>query len=86
MGVCEAHGSCFSWSAHLLLAVCAVLSLAFLVVTARCSLRTVLTGMKPEVRCTTVASVVSLFVGVEKKTWPISHFCDRVNQDTCGQS
>ena len=63
-----------------------VLFLAFLVVTARCSLGTVLTGMKPEVRCTTVASVVSLFVGVEKKTWPISHFRDRVNQDTCGQS
>ena len=47
--------------------------------TATCSLGTVLTGMKPEVLCTSVASIVSLFIGVEKKTWPISHFCDRVD-------
>ena len=38
------------------------------------------TGMKHEVRCTSVASVVSLFVGVEKKTWPVSHFCDRLDR------
>ena len=35
--------------------------------------------MKPVACCTSVASIVSLFLGVEKKTWPISHFCDRVN-------
>ena len=50
-------------------------SLTFLVE----SNQTVLTGMKPEVRCTSAASVVSLFLGVEKKTWPISHFSDRVD-------
>ena len=36
--------------------------------------------MKPEVRCTSVASVVYLFIDVEKKTLPISHFHDRVEQ------
>ena len=66
---------------HVVLICCLlyVLSLAFLVVTARCSLGTVLTGMKPEVRCTSVASVVSLFVDVKKKMWPISYFCNWVN-------
>ena len=48
--------------------------------TARCSLGTVLIGLKPQVRCTAVASVVSVFIGVEKETWPISHFCDRVDR------
>ena len=36
--------------------------------------------MKPEVRCTSVASVVYLFIDIEKKTLPISHFHDRVEQ------
>ena len=31
-------------------------------------------GMKREVHCTSLASVVSLFIEVENKTWPISHF------------
>ena len=48
--------------------------------TARCSPGTVLIGMKPEVHCTSVASVVSLFIGVGKKTWLISHFRDRVDR------
>ena len=30
--------------------------------------RTVLIALKPEVHCTSVASVVSLFIGVRKKT------------------
>ena len=33
--------------------------------TARRSLRTVLISMKPEVHCTSVASTVSLFIGIE---------------------
>ena len=39
----------------------------------------VLIGMKLEVRCTSVASVVSLFIGVVKKTWPVSHFRNQVD-------
>ena len=38
--------------------------------------------MKPEVHCTSVASVVSIFVGSEKKTWPISHFHDSSRSTT----
>ena len=44
--------------------------------TVRCSPGTVLIAMKPEVHCTSVASVVSVFIGIGKKTWPISHLCD----------
>ena len=29
---------------------------------------------------TFVVSLVSLFIGVKKKTWPVSHFCDRVDR------
>ena len=47
--------------------------------TVRRSYGTVLIGIKLEVRCTSVASLVSLFIGVEKKTWPVSHFRDRVD-------
>ena len=39
-----------------------------------------LIGMKPEIHWTSLASVVSLFIGVENKTWPISHFCDWVDR------
>ena len=35
--------------------------------------------MKLEVHCTSVASLVSLFVAVEKKTWPVSHFCNMLH-------
>ena len=64
-----------AFNSTLLLSVtCFVYRLWLFSLTVRCSLRTVLTGMKPEVRCTSVASIVSLFVDVGKKTWPISHF------------
>ena len=66
--------------AKCLFVACCVYRLWLFSLTARCSLGTVLTGMKPEVRYTSVASVVSLFVGVEKKMWPISHICDRVDR------
>ena len=58
---------------------CCVYRLGLLSPTARCSLGTVLTDMKPEVHCTFVASAVSLFIGIEKKMRPISRFCDRVD-------
>ena len=48
--------------------------------TVRRSYGTVLIGIKLEVRCTSVASLVSLFIGIEKKTWPVSHFRDRVDR------
>ena len=54
----------------LLCSLLRVLSLAFLDDTPR----TVMIAMKLEVHCTSVASAVSFFIGVRKKTWPISHF------------
>ena len=48
--------------AECLFVACCVYRLWLFSLTARCSLGTVLTGMKPEVRYTSVASVVSLFV------------------------
>ena len=63
----------------LLCSLLCVPSLAFLV-DSETQLRTVLIAMMPEVHCTSVTSVVSLFIGGGKKTWPISHFCDRVDR------
>ena len=62
----------------LLLAVCTRFWLFLL--TVRRSYGTVLIGMKLEVRCTSVASLVSLFIGIEKKTWPVNHFRDRIDR------
>ena len=59
----------------LLCSLLCIPSLAFLV-----DSETVLIAMKPEVHCTSIASVVSLFIGVGKKNWPISHFRDRVDR------
>ena len=42
--------------------------------------------MKPEVHCTSVASVVFVFIGVGKKTWPISHLRDRVDRQPSGRT
>ena len=50
-----------------LFVVCCVYRLWLFSLTASCSLGTVLIGMKPEVYCTSVASVVSLFIGAQKK-------------------
>ena len=50
----------------LIVACCVCLFL----LTVRHSLRPVLICMKSELRCTSVASVVYLFIGVEKKTCP----------------
>lgn len=63
----------FTQNPYLLLVV---YRLWLFLLTVRCSLRTVLIPMKPEVRCTSVASIVSLFIDIEKKMWPISHFRD----------
>ena len=65
--------------AECLFVACCVYRLWPFLLTARCSLGTVLIGMKPEVHCTFVASVVPLLIGIVKKVWPISHFLDRVN-------
>ena len=72
--------------AERLFVACRVYHFWLFSLTVRCSLGTVLIGMKPEVRCTSVASVVSLFIGVEKKTWPISHFRNRVDRQPTGFS
>ena len=63
-----------------MLAVCTRFWLLSL--TVRRSFRTVFIGIKLEVRCTSVASFVSLFIGIEKKMWPVtvSHFRDRVDR------
>ena len=37
-------------------------------------------AMRPEVHCISVASVVSVFIDVGKKTWPMNHFRDRVDR------
>ena len=47
---------------------CCVYHLWLIMFTANLSLGTVLIGMKLEVCCTSVASVVSLFIGIKKKT------------------
>ena len=51
---------------------CCVYRLWFFSLTVRRSYGTVL--IKPWVCCTSVASLVSLFIGVEKKTWPVTDF------------
>ena len=56
---------------HLFVACC-VYRLWLFSLRARFSLGTVLISMKPEVCCTSVGSAVSLFIGVEKKMWPIT--------------
>ena len=75
---CYKNSSMTQLFAERLFVACCVYRLWPFWLTARCSLGTVLIGMK--VHCTSVASVVSLFIGVEKKTWPISHFHDRVDR------
>ena len=52
----------------------------------RCSLGTVFIRMKPEIRCTSVSSLVSLLIGVEKKTWPIVTFAIESIDDLHGLS
>ena len=59
---------------------CCVYRLWLFSLTVRRSYGTVLIGIKLEVRCTSVASLVSLFIGFEKKTSPVSHFRDRVDR------
>ena len=78
LGKCrEAHRTSFQRNAYC--AYC-VYHVWLFSLTVRHSYGTVLVGIKLEVCCTSVASLVSLFIGVEKKTWPVSHFCDRVDR------
>ena len=49
------------------------------------SLRSVYIFIKPKGRCTSVVSTVHLLIGVEKKTWLISHFLDRRDRQPPGQ-
>ena len=62
--------------------VCCVYRLWLFSLIARHRLGTVFIGMKPEVSFTSVASLVSLSIGVEKKTWPVQQIADVLQQDS----
>ena len=72
----------FTEDAYLLCVMCTVFGFARWL--ARHSSRFLLIFMKPKRRCTSVASTVSLLIGIEKKTWLIGCFLDRGDRQPPG--